>query len=512
MPSEAALRTTAAAPTGDPPLAAVQDLTKAFGGIRALRGVSLDVRPGEIHAIVGHNGAGKSTLIKCLSGAQRADSGSIWVDGSPVPPGDPAAARERGLGVVYQELSLFPSLTVAENLHIGLSHRGTFASLGRQVRQARRHLDELGLAIDPRATIDSLSIGQQQLVEIARVLSSGARLVVLDEPTSSLSVPETRALFQVVHSLAQRGVGFILISHFIDEVLEHADRVTVLRGGQHVGTHNVSDVSPRELVELSLGSVDTVMTSTYENAASTLPQRSLAPLVMIGRNVHVPPEVHDMDIEVAAGEIVVVYGDLGSGHEALCEAMFGLHQLQSGRLVVLGHDISRRTSEFVRDLGVGYIPADRRSALALENPLWQNVTLASLRKIARVGLRTSAERETTGQLVEQLGVRGASADSVTSSLSGGNQQKALFARWLIDPPKLLLLCEPTRGMDVGAKSDVLHTVTRLARSGTAVLLATSEPETALGVADRIVVARRGSIVADLHGRDVTRHDLVEITS
>jgi ribose transport system ATP-binding protein len=486
----------------------MRGVSKSFGGIHALEGVDLTVRRGKIHAIVGHNGAGKSTLIKCLAGAYSPSRGDILIDGQPLAHGVPGAALAAGIRVVYQELSLFPSLTVAENLATGRQEHGLVRWRERE-RRARDELAELGLSIDPRSRVEQLSVGRQQMIEIARALSSGARLVVLDEPTSALSHPEAAELFRLVRRLADQGVAFLLISHFLNEVLEHADEVTVLRSGRRVDSLPVAGLDARTLVQLSLGDVDEVMASTYEDAERRLPSRTSAPVLVRAQNVSSPPTVKDMSLDVGVGEVVVVYGELGAGQEELCETVFGLHPVRRGTLNVLGHRVHRASPEFVRDLGVGFIPADRRRALALANPIYQNISLANLRQLARVGVRQNRERELADQLIQRLGIRGATPNGLTAGLSGGNQQKALFARWLVTPPRLLVLCEPTRGMDVRAKSEVLRVVQQLARQGTGVLIATSEPETALAVADRVLVASRGRLVADLADRTITNHDLVE---
>ncbi|QBJ96605.1 sugar ABC transporter ATP-binding protein [Rhodococcus sp. ABRD24] len=490
-------------------------ISKRFGPTQALSDVHLDVRRGEIHALLGHNGAGKSTLIKTLAGVNIPDQGSISINGVPASITGPKDALAAGISVVYQELSLFGSLTVAENLvgstGGGLDLGGGLVRRGAINKRAAQELQQMGLDIDPDRKVDSLPIGEQQMVEIGRALFSGAQIVVLDEPTSALSPAETEVLFDLVQSMARKGVSFILISHFLDEIMDNADRVTVMRAGRAVDTVEVSRTSKRDLLALSLGDPDNVMTSTYGDSTTTLPPRMEGPLVLRATGVHVAPRVRSFDLHVHRGEIVSVYGEIGSGHEDFADTVFGMQSLSGGELVVLGHLVYRADSELMREYGVGYIPSDRRRALALEKSVSDNISIAALRHVSSGPLRPLRERKLAQRLIDRLGIRGARPTLPINGLSGGNQQKALIARWLVHPPRLLVLCEPTRGMDLRAKSDVLRTVADLRDRGTSVLLITSEPETALAIADRVLVARRGEIVTDFSDCTLTNRDLIEAT-
>lgn len=493
----------------------LREVTKRFGPTVALDRVNLDVRRGEIHALLGHNGAGKSTVIKTLAGVHVPDGGSILLEGRPLVCQRPADAIANGIAVVYQELSLFGSLSVAENLigcnGGGLDMRGGIVRPRSMVAQARSLLARMGLDIDPTRPVDTLPVGEQQMVEIGRTLSSGAKIIVLDEPTSALSQSETQVLFKLVRSMAAQGISFILISHFLDEIMGHADRVTVMRGGRSEATLEVAGTTKRELLALSLGDPDRILESTYADTGTQLPPRTRAPLVLRSRAVYVAPRVRSFDLEVHKAEIVAVYGEIGCGHEDFADAVFGMQHLDGGELVVLGHLRHRQNSEAMREAGVGYIPGDRRRALALARSVTDNTTLPALAHISRSVLRPPRERRLTRSMIDWLGIRGGHPNVPVESLSGGNQQKVLFARWLVHPPRLLVLSEPTRGMDLRAKSDVLRTICDLRERGTAVLLTTSEPETALAVADRVLVARRGMIVADFSDCTVNSRDLVEAT-
>lgn len=499
----------ASAPQFEPvPIVELRGIRKSFGGISALVDVSLQVAPGEVHALFGHNGAGKSTLIKTLAGAETPDAGTVLVDGSEIDVHNPKGALEAGIRVVYQELSLFGELSVAENL-IAPDLRAGFVDRAGMVRKAREHLETMGLDIDPTVAVDNLPIGEQQMIEIGRALFSGARVVALDEPTSALSPTEAATLFSFVRQMAERGISFILISHFLDEIIENAQRVTVLRSGRVLQTLNVAEVTPKALVSLALGTDSDVLAGTYEDVARRLPERHSGPIVARAEQLSMGAIVSGLSFEVGQGEILAFYGELGCGNESVGEALFGLLRFDSGTLTVLGENVGRYSTTRMRNLGVGYVPSDRRAALALEQPIYRNVTLAALERVCPWLLRTSKEQAITETMIQKLGIRGATPGKSIGNLSGGNQQKALIARWLIEPPKLLVLAEPTRGMDVGAKSDVLRTVEQIRRDGGSVVVITSEPETAIAVADRILTMRRGAIVGEFAGTSVSAKDLVE---
>lgn len=488
-------------------------VTKTFGPTRALQNVDLDIVPGEVHALFGHNGAGKSTLIKTLAGAIKPDAGTVEIDGTPVDTSSPVGPLKAGVRVVYQELALFGSLSVAENL-LGASGGGQDAIGGfvrhRRIRQqAREMLKEMQLNIAPDALVDQLPIGEQQMVEIGRALFSGAKIVVLDEPTSALSPGETKVLFRLVHQLTAKGITFILISHFLDEILEHADRVTVMRSGTAVKTLKVSETTAEELISVALGEDAGVLAETFSHVATTLPEEATGPVVLRARHLQVLPTLHDVSFELGEGEILAFYGELGCGHEAIGEAIFGQSHPHRGSLTVLGYDMAGRDEPQARLIGVGYIPADRRQALALDQPIFMNITIAALSKMSRWLMRPDRERTVSQDLIDRLKIRGARTQAPIRDLSGGNQQKALIARWLVDPPRVLVLAEPTRAMDVGAKSDVLRTIETLREQGVSLIIITSEPETALAAADRIITISRGRIAQQFSGASVKVRDLVE---
>lgn len=485
-------------------------LGKVYGGTRALDGVDFDLARGEVHAILGENGAGKSTLINCLTGAAIPDSGCMTIGGTTFTSLTPASSQAAGIAVVRQELSLFPSLSVAENL-LGRGGTGPVVSWRRMNNQAKELLARIGLRIDPRLRLEQLSIGQQQLVEIAKALFSGANIVFLDEPTSSLGTKETELLFRFVHELADQGVSFVLITHFLDDAVGNADRITIFRDGRKVTTVQASEVTKGQLVEFMIGDASDVLQSTYTGSAVTLPPASTERDVLEITHVASQPEIVDMSLSVKAGEVVGIYGDLASGAAELADAIFGMRGIDGrGSIVVEGAKLKTGSSTASRAAGIGFIPADRRQALALEQSITWNATLAHLNRMMGYFIRPKTEVRHVEKWTEQLRIRGATPRKAAGALSGGNQQKILFARWLEYPPKVLVLVEPTRGMDVGAKSDVLRIVEKAAKEGSGVLIASSEPETVLAFAQRVLVAKRGRIVAEFEGCDVTKQQLMEL--
>ena len=497
------------APQAGATSAQLVDISKTFGGIRALDHVDLEIRAGEIHALIGHNGAGKSTLVKCLTGAHRPDEGRVLVGGAAVEFQGPGDAIAAGIGVVYQELSLFPSLTVGENVLGPRALGSRWIRWGEVRRVATEHMAAVGLTVDPRLPLSQLSLGQQQMVEVARALFSGANIIVLDEPTSALGLVESRLLFDVLHSLTSKGKSFVLVTHILEEVIGNADRVTVLRDGRRVTTMDVGEVTKAQLVDLMMGTEAKVLRSTYEGDVVVLPAVSTAEPTIEVKGLFVPPMVRGVDLVVRSGEIVGIYGDLGSGHFQLAEAAFGLLR-PSGGAVIMGTDERvARSPTHARDAGLGFLPPDRHKALAANQPIYRNVTLAALHRIQGWVLDAKAERAVTAQLIAELEIANARPERNVGQLSGGNQQKVLLARWLVRPPRVLILIEPTRGMDVRAKSEVIRIVQRLQSDGVSVLLVSTEPETVLAMAQRILVMHRGRVVAEYADCRVDKRTLVE---
>jgi rhamnose transport system ATP-binding protein len=479
------------------PLLQLSAITKSFGAVRALKEVSFDLRPGEVHALLGENGAGKSTLIKIVTGAHRPDAGRIEVAGRRVEHLTPALAHKLGIACIYQQPALFPDLTVAENIALRLEPASSIRLLNWRERRSRAQqlLQRIGAAIDPGTEVRHLSMPEQQLVEIACTLGTGARIVIMDEPTASLTQKEQHLLFGVVHQLRAGGVGVIYISHRLEEIFALADRVTVLRDGESVGTNNVGDIDESHLIKLMVGRE----ISQIYPAAEGAPGECVLSLREIGCDVS---GVHKITLEVRAGEVVGVAGLVGAGRTELARVLFGLTPADAGEILLHGRRVTIGSPAEAMAHGIAYAPEDRRRhGLILEMPIAANITMAILGRIfPGAWLRFGAERALALDYIRALAVKTEGPDAAAGSLSGGNQQKVVLARWLATKPKLLILDEPTQGVDIGAKSEIHKIIRRLAREGLAVLLISSDLPEILGMSDRIAVMRSGAIVAMLPGK------------
>jgi rhamnose transport system ATP-binding protein len=509
------------------PLLAARDITKSYAGVRALSGVSFDLDEGEVHALVGENGAGKSTLIKVMTGAVAADSGTLSVRGEPVAAMNPAMSRALGIAAIYQQPALFPHLTVAENIAFALEPRAAVRTIdwSRRRRDARDLLTRVGAGIDGERLVDSLSMPEQQLVEIAKAIGSAARVLIMDEPTASLSGPEVDRLFEVVARLKAEGVGIIYISHRLDEILSIADRVTVLRDGTTVGTRARDGLQRSTLINLMIGRELSAIfpkrarhpnaghpsaaaaLGTPPAAASGAPPVPLGAVALELRRVTCRAAgVHDVSLEVRSGEIVGLAGLVGSGRTELAQTVFGLTPADSGEVLVGGRPVIVRSPGGAIGAGIGYLPEDRKQhGVVPEMAVDQNVSLASLGAVARTGLIDRArERSQAQRYVDQLRIKTPSVGSEVESLSGGNQQKVALARWLAIGPTVLMLDEPTQGVDVGSKSEIHALMQELAERGLAVLMISSELPEILGMSDRVAVMRAGTIAGVLSREDATQ--------
>jgi rhamnose transport system ATP-binding protein len=477
-----------------PLLLELRAIAKSFGGARALRGVDFTLRAGEVHALLGENGAGKSTLIKIVTGAHQPDGGTLSVAGRPVDHLTPAGAHALGIACIYQQPALFPDLTVMENIALRLEPGSAWRRIDWRARRERacELLDRIGAVISPDAEVRTLSMPEQQLVEIACALGAGARIVIMDEPTSSLTQKEQHLLYAVVRDLRQQGVGVIYISHRLEEIFALADRVTVLRDGQSVGTNSVTDVNEAALIRMMIG----------REMAQIYPAGELAPgeIMLSLRNVGCADSgVRDVTFDVRAGEIFGLAGLVGAGRTELARILFGLTPATTGEIRLDNELIAPRSPAEAVALGIAYVPEDRRHhGVILELPVAPNMTMAIHRRIFPRGwLRFGAERALALDFIRDLAVKCAGPEAPASSLSGGNQQKVSLARWLATKPRLLILDEPTQGVDVGAKSEIHHLIRQLAQRGLAVLLISSDLPEILGMSDRIGVMRGGRLVAEL---------------
>ncbi len=486
------------------PLLQLSDIRKSFGAVRALKGVSFDLKPGEVHALLGENGAGKSTLIKVITGAHSPDDGTLTVAGESLRSLTPSNARELGIACIYQQPALFPDLSVAENIGLRLKKTSAFAKVkhAEQRALALDLLKRVGAEISPDAEVRELSMPEQQLVEIACALGSGARIVIMDEPTASLTQKEQHLLFGVVRDLRATGVGVVYISHRLEEIFALADRVTVLRDGESVGTHPVADLTEAAMIQLMVG---------REVAALYPPAESEPGAVVLSlKNLGCSASgVRGIDLEVRAGEIVGMAGLVGAGRTELARILFGITPADSGQITLNGKPLSLSSPREAISHGIAYVPEDRRRhGVILEMPIAHNITMA-VHPVLFPGtwLRFKAETDLAKDFIRDLGIKAYGPDAPGGSLSGGNQQKVSVSRWLATKPKLLILDEPTQGVDVGAKSEIHKIIRNLAKEGLAVLMISSDLPEVLGMSDRIAVMREGTVTAVLLG-DADAHDVM----
>ncbi|MCU1325209.1 MAG: transporter related [Bryobacterales bacterium] len=468
--------------------------------MRALKSVSFDLQAGEVHALVGENGAGKSTLIKVLTGAVQADAGTILLDGETITGNSPQHSRSLGIAAVYQQPAIFPHLTVAENIALVNEPGRAAARVDWKTRlnTARELLKAVGAEIDPSREAGTLSMPEQQLVEIAKALGANVRVLILDEPTASLTEVETERLLGIVARLRGQGAGIIYISHRLDELSRIADRITVLRDGESVATRAAAETTSKQLISLMVG----------REMASVFPKRSVAlgaPVLKVDRLVCGSADLQSATFEVRAGEILGIAGLVGSGRTQLAETLFGITPPDSGSVSVNGTAIYIKNPQQAIEAGLAYVPEDRRRhGIVGDLPVRANTTLAILDKLGNTTLLDqAAERTLASDWVTRLGIKTDGIDAPANSLSGGNQQKVAIARWLATNPKVLILDEPTQGIDVGAKAECHRIMCDLAERGLAIVMISSELAEVLGMSDRIAVMRKGEMVATIDRADAT---------
>ena len=482
-------------------------ISKSFAGVRALKQVSFDLGAGEVHALVGENGAGKSTLIKIMTGAETADAGTIAVGGEPVRHLDPHASRALGIAAIYQQPALFPDLTVAENIAVTLEsgHAWRRVDWPARRRKAAELIARVGAAIDPDRRAETLTMPEQQVVEIAKALGADARILIMDEPTASLSEREVQGLFDVIALLRQQGVGIIYISHRLEEVMAIADRVTVLRDGETVGTWPARALDRAELIRLMVGRE---LSTVYPKRQ--VPRGEVA-LELRGVSHH-ETGVHDVSLSLARGEILGLAGLVGSGRTQLAEILFGLTPADAGEIKVGGVPRRLTSPAAAIDSGIAYLPEDRRRhGVVLEMSVAANTSLANLAAVSSGGLiRAASERQQAQEYVERFRIRTPSVEADVHSLSGGNQQKVALARWLSTKPAVLILDEPTQGVDVGSKAEIHGLIQDLAERGLAILMISSELPEILGMSDRIAVMRRGTISGILSRDEATSDKILAL--
>jgi erythritol transport system ATP-binding protein len=488
-----------------------REINKVFGATHALRGVDFAVTAGRVTVLFGENGAGKSTLMKILAGIETPTTGTLELDGEPVELRGPRDAAGRGIAIIHQELSLFPNLSIADNIFMAREHtrRGLMVDRAAQQELTRKLLERLDEPLDADTPVGDLRVGQQQVVEIARALSEDARVLIMDEPTSALSVAEVEVLFRVIRDLTDHGVAIVYISHHLEEALEIADHVVVFRDGQLVAEAEADDVNAGWVVEKMVGrSPDELFPTEHAEVQGELLR--VEDLIVADPANPGRLAVDEVSFHVRAGEIVGLYGLMGAGRTELLEAIAGRLRPDGGHILLHGGAFERDSIAARLARGVALVPEDRqRDGLVQSMSVAQNLTLASLGRFVRgVMVERGAEREAVGHAIKNVTVKTASPQAPIGSLSGGNQQKVVLGKALLTEPELLLLDEPTRGVDVGAKADIFELMTQQAKRGLGVLFATSELEEALHVPDRLLVMSKGRIIREFHRGSATREGIM----
>jgi ABC-type sugar transport system ATPase subunit len=483
------------------PILEIEGVSKSFPGVRALTDVHFRLFPGQVHALLGENGAGKSTLIKIISGVHRPDSGVIRINGQPIILNNPREAQAKGVATIYQELSLYPELSVAENIFLGHAPKNRLGMLRwpEIERRAGEILASLNIHdVDVTRKVGGLSVGNRQRVEIAKALSQNARILIMDEPTASLSEADVQRLFEIVRLLRERGVGIIYISHRLEEVFMLADHVTVLRDGQYVGEKPVANVTEPELIQMMVG-------RTIDQLFPKLEARIGDPVLEV-RDLRRLPMTRGVSFTLRSGEILGMAGLVGSGRSETAQLIFGIARPEAGTILVHGKPARINRPQDAMRLGMAYIPEDRGlQGLIRPMPIRPNVSLASLEKISGFRfLDFGRERRLAVETINKLNVRAFSTEQIVNKLSGGNQQKIVVGKWLAREPRILIVDEPTRGIDVGAKAEIHRLLSELAQRGIGILMISSEMPEVLGMSDRVLVMRQGRIAAEISRADATQ--------
>ncbi len=491
------------------PVLQMRGITKTYPGVRALESVDLDVRAGEVHALIGENGAGKSTLMKVLAGAQPKDSGTITLSGETVEMDSPQKAMDLGVSIIYQEFNLVPYLNAAENIYLGREPRAAvpgFVDFRTMYREAQQVIDRLGVPLDVRSPVNRLSVAQQQMVEIAKATSRRSKIIVMDEPSATLTEHELKSLFSLIRQLKAEGVAIIYISHRLDEVFEIADRVTVLRDGKRIDTREIGELTRDDIIKMMVGRELTQMIPKVP-----------APLgdnVLEVRGLNRKGLLHDISLTVRKGEIVGLAGLVGAGRTELARAIFGADSIDSGQIILDGKPARVRSPQEAIKLGIGLVTEDRKGqGLVLGMVVRENITLANLGALTRFNfIMAGRERQVARDYVTSLTVKTPSIEQTVQNLSGGNQQKVVLAKWLFTESKLLIFDEPTRGIDVGAKTEIYQLMNDLAAKGVGILMISSELPEVLGMSDRIFVMHEGRIAGELPVSEATQERIMHLAT
>lgn len=482
----------------------MRGIDKSFGGNAVLKSAGFLLDDGEIHALMGENGAGKSTLMKILTGVYTKDAGTVLVDGQEVCYNNPQEAEKAGIVFIHQELNVLFDLTVEENMFLGKEIKKSFGICDKKAMRARvkEILDLLGVDIDPGETMDQLSVGQQQMIEIAKALMVDAKVLIMDEPTAALTQSETEVLFDVVRSLKEKGVSIVYISHRMEEIFELCDRITVLRDGSYIGTEKISDLDMNDVVKMMIG----------REIGERYPAREskIGDVVFEVKNLNCPGTFENVSFQVHAGEVLGVSGLMGAGRTEIMQAIFGNMPHVTGEIYLEGKEIKNKNPQQAIANGIGFITEDRKvEGLMLEKSIMENISLANLGRVSKNGvIQKKAEQDLVKRGIEELKIKCFGAQHECDNLSGGNQQKVVFAKWIYTDPKVLILDEPTRGVDIGAKKEIYNIINELAAKGVAIIMVSSELPEVLGMSDRIMVVSEGKVTGIINKEDANQENVM----
>ncbi len=485
-------------------LAQLVDISKSFPGVKALDHVNFDLRPGEVHALVGENGSGKSTLVKILSGVYTKDEGKILINGEETVFPNPRAAQDKGICIIHQELNLCRHLTIAENIYLGREpQKFLFLDQKKQIEDARAILKRLDVDLDPTTRVSDLTVSKQQMVEIGKAISTDARIIIMDEPTSALTVKEIDELFTIINVLKREGHGIIYISHRLEELAAIADRVTIIRDGQHIATMNYQDTDQEAIIRHMVG----------RELKEKFPrvQTQAGKTIFEVKHLAAGKAVKDVSFSVREGEILGIAGLMGAGRTETVRAIFGADPKESGQIFLHGKEISIHKPLEAIETGVFCVPEDRKKdGLCISMPVYQNVTLPNMEKVTVRGIVNNAKEVSIARnTVSELSIRTTGVGQTVKNLSGGNQQKVVVGKWLVKPAKVILFDEPTRGIDVGAKVDIYNLMNELKKQGIGVVFVSSELPEILGMADRIVVMCEGRVIAEFDASEANQEVIMQ---
>ena len=489
------------------PTLALRSVSKSFGMTAALAGMTLELYPGEVHAIVGENGAGKSTMIKIMTGIHQPTSGHVEIDGHAVQLNGSKAARLKGVTAIYQEPMVFPDLDVTENIHIA-SDKGLWLNRGEMRRSAEKLVAHIGMKLDVDRVASGLTLAEQQAVEIARALSQNVRVLIMDEPTASLSAHEAAELRRIARELADQGVAVVYISHRLEEVFELADRVSVIRDGQHISTRAITDTNPQLMISEMVG-------REVGNYFAKMPSTATDEVMLSVQGLGLAGVFDGISFDLRRGEVLCMAGLIGARRTDVALSLFGIHPATSGSVAYKGQPLRVKSAREAIDAGIAYVSEDRRKlGLAMDLPIRWNMTLVTLRKyLGGLGqIDTSAEKRTAEDYRKRLNIRTPDTEIAVGKLSGGNQQKVMLAKWLNMEPDLLIIDEPTRGIDIGAKAEVHDLIREFAANGGAVLIVSSDLPEVLALGDRILVMREGQQMAILPQSDATQERIMALAT